>query len=94
MKIKMNQLLTLVLIFALMITTTAKKSHKPHMHLFAKWNHTEFKFPSEEIKQQAIDSGNYVVGNSVPIGVTVYAGNTLNTDFVFPTQSAFFNYYF
>lgn len=85
----MNHLLTLVLfVFALMITTTAKKSHKPNLRLVAKWNHTEFKFPSEEIKQQAINSGDYVVGNSVPIGVTIYAGNTPNTDFVFPTQSA------
>lgn len=77
-----------------MITTTAKKSHKPHLRLFAKWNHTEFKFPSEEIKQHAIDSGDYVVGNSVPIGVTVYAGNIPNTDFVFPTQSALYNFYY
>lgn len=79
-----------MLIFALVITTTAKKSHKPHLHLFAKWNHTEFKFPSDEIRQQAIDSGNYVVGNSVPIGVSVYAGNSQNTDFVFPRQSEIF----
>lgn len=73
-----------------MITTTAKKSHKPHLHLYAKWNHTEFKFPSETVKQQAISSGDYVIGNSVPIGVTVYAGNipNIDTDFVYPSQSA------
>lgn len=73
----MNHLLTFVVFtFALLITTTAsKKSHKPNLRLCAKWNHTEFKFPSEEIKQQAINSGEYVIGNSVPIGVTVYAGN-------------------
>jgi len=66
--------LALLFVFAL----TLQRSYQQHNHnqlknlrLVAEWKELEFSFPSQEVRNAAIASGDYIRGNALPIDVDV-----------------------
>ncbi|CAG9807015.1 unnamed protein product [Chironomus riparius] len=74
-------LLTITLIFIL--------STEANVRIFKQWRQMDFQFPSNAIRQQAINNGYYVPANVIPIDVAVdYRGN-LDSTRVFVTMPRF-----
>ena len=66
-----KSLLTLTLIFVLTSNTEG------NVRIFKQWRQMDFQFPSNAVRQQAINSGSYVPANVIPIDVAVdYRGMT------------------
>lgn len=63
----MKYFLLTIFIFATIWSITSSADLK----VFGEWREMEFKFPTNEAKQNALITGKYVVGNSVPIDVDV-----------------------
>lgn len=36
------------------------------------WKEVDFAWPSEQVKNQALDSGSYVVANNLPLGLDIW----------------------
>lgn len=67
----LKSLLTIILIITLATKTDAK------VKIFKEWRQMDFQFPSKAVRQQAINNGNYVPENIIPIDVAVdYRGMT------------------
>jgi hypothetical protein len=45
---------------------------KPELKLVNEWKIIDFNFPSERQRQDAINKGEFVLGNAVPIDVDVF----------------------
>lgn len=63
----MKYFLLTIFIFATIWSITSSADLK----VLGEWREMEFKFPTNEAKQNALITGKYVVGNSVPIDVDV-----------------------
>lgn len=67
----LKNLLTIILIITITTKTEAK------VKIFKEWRQMDFQFPSNAVRQQAINNGNYVPANIIPIDVAVdYRGMT------------------
>lgn len=47
---------------------------KPRLHVVHEWKQLEFDYPTEQDRQNAIDSGDFVEGIPAPIDVDVQYG--------------------
>lgn len=71
----MNYFLLTIFVFVTIWSTSSSADLK----ILGEWREMEFKFPTNEAKQNALITGKYVVGNSLPIDVDVdYKGNEKN----------------
>lgn len=41
-----------------------------------KWKYLDYAWPSEEVKQQAIENGEYIPENNIPVGISLW-GNKM-----------------
>lgn len=63
-----------ILILLICLTFTLLDSASAQNKLVPKftWNQVDWEFPSEKVKQQLIDSGDYNIENALPVGIERY----------------------
>ena len=67
--------LKIIYILALILILTTNT--EANVRIFKHWRQMDFQFPSNAVRQQAINNGNYVPANIIPVDVAVdYRGMT------------------